>query len=256
MTPPTDPFNSVATELDTWRRAGKTARLWLRDDDAMTTTGALERLLGLTATHHVPLLLAVIPMRAEQELARRLEHEKLVEVAMHGAWHRNNAPAGRKGEEMAPERGVPAIAADLKEARERLLDLFGTSAGGWYVPPWNRIAPEVAALLPSIGFGALSTFGTQHLTVRGLQVRNCQVDLIDWRGGRVGRKPEWVAEQLAAALANARANGFGAVGILTHHLDHDEITWSVLESLLALVATHPGASWIAISGDLPHAPQD
>ncbi len=77
--PPVEPdfsgsesWHLVTQELETWRAAGQTARLWLRDDDAVAVTPALERLLALSSRYRSPLLLCVIPMRAEKDLAGRL----------------------------------------------------------------------------------------------------------------------------------------------------------------------------------------
>lgn len=244
-----EPMAAVRAELDAWERAGQVARLWFRDDDAMAPTPALDRLLGLSERFAMPILLAVIPMRAERSLAARLASQTLVEVAMHGLWHRNHAPAGEKAQETPAARGAEALSADFAEARARLQDLFGSEAGRWYVPPWNRIAPDVAGLLPSAGFSALSAFGQASHGVAGLAQINCQIDLIDWRGGRVGRSAAWVASELALALAAARLGGLTSIGVLGHHLDHDETTWSVLEQLGSLIAAHPAACWVA-AGDL------
>ncbi len=240
------PLHHLEAELDAWQCAGFVARLWLRDDDAMAPTMALERLVRLTRHHAMPLLLAVIPMRAETGLADRLASERHIEIAMHGMWHRNHAPPEEKSQETPPHRGMAVISWELEMARVRLLKVFGRRAGAglWYVPPWNRISPDVAALLPALGFTALSTFGSMHHEVAGLAQRNCQVDLIDWRGGRMGRSLAWVASELASTLASSRLGDTAPVGLLAHHLDHDEVTWSVLEQLGELIASHPAARWV------------
>ena len=72
---------------------------------------------------------------------------------------------------------------------------------------------------------------------------NCDVDIIDWRHGRVGRSAGDVAGQVAAAIAGARRKG-GPVGLLTHHLVHDPQAWSVLEGLVERLAQHPGAAFV------------
>ena len=38
-----DPWLELNAELDRWHKAGKTARFWLRDDDAVEPTPELER---------------------------------------------------------------------------------------------------------------------------------------------------------------------------------------------------------------------
>jgi peptidoglycan/xylan/chitin deacetylase (PgdA/CDA1 family) len=239
-------------ELSEWQRAGVVARLWFRDDDAMAPTPALERLIGLTRQHAIPLLLAVIPMRAEASLAGRLMSEAHIDIAMHGVWHRNHMPPEEKSQETPALRGKAVIAEELEAARDQMLKVFAERAGTahWYVPPWNRIPTEVAALLPPLGFKALSTFGGARHEVSGLAQLNCHVDLIDWRGGRKGRSLAWVAGELASALAASRLGNMAPVGLLAHHLDHEEVTWSVLEQIGKLIADHPAARWVSATDAL------
>lgn len=244
-------WDEMRFELDLWASAGREARLWLRDDDAVAPTPALETLLRLTRRFDLSLLLSVIPMRAEHSLAQRVKDDPAVEIAMHGAWHRNYAAAGRALEETAPDRGRSTIVAELNEARKRLIELFGRSAGRWYVPPWHRISARVAELLPGIGFDALSTFGDKSHGCTRLIECNIHIDLVDWDAGRIGRQTSWVALALAKALARARAADFRPVGILSHHLDHDETAWSVLADLLANTADHPAVRWVRPSSMLP-----
>ncbi len=245
--PAADPWQNLRAELDVWQAAGRTARLWLRDDDAMAPTPDLDRLLDICRRHQAPLLLCVIPLRAEDNLPGRLVEEALVEIAAHGAWHCNHAPLSRKSEEMAPERGDEVILADLHRARTRLVGLFGEAAGTWYVPPWNRITPGVAALLPLVGFRALSTFAEASHGCTRLAEHNTHVDLIDWRNGRTGRSAGWIAARLTEELAKARAHDFQPVGLLTHHLEHDDTAWATLEQVLNQTRRHAAVRWVSAS---------
>ncbi len=233
-------------ELDRWRDAGRKARFWLRDDDAQEPSVALEGLLQRLRFHGAPCLLAVIPMKAGEPLAKRLRDEQRVRIAMHGAWHTNHAPAGRKSAETPVERGIDPILDELAAARTRLVAHFGERAGDWYVPPWNRIDKKVAARLPDIGFSAVSTFSDNlfHLAPALAQV-NTHVDLMDWKGGRVGRAESAIAMDITTRLAHAREQGWAPVGILAHHLVHDAVAWSVMDRILGLVADHPAAVWSA-----------
>ena len=63
-------FDPLMRELDGWQAAGGIARFWLRDDDAVEPTAALDRLLG--AMNGMPLTLAVIPAFSGAALAARL----------------------------------------------------------------------------------------------------------------------------------------------------------------------------------------
>lgn len=245
MTMPAPALPAVEAELRRWTLAGLAPQLWLRDDDAVSDTQPLRRLLGLIERHHAPLLLAVIPLNADATLARCLSGHDLVEPAVHGARHVNHAPSGRRAEEMAIERGRSAIESDLSASRTRLCDLLGPLAGTWYVPPWNRIAPEVAAWLPALGFRAISTFGPDHFRDLGLAEHNTHVDIIDWKNGRTGRPLAWIDDKLASELAAARLAGGSAVGVLTHHLAHDAAAWTAIETIFATLAQHPAARWIS-----------
>jgi hypothetical protein len=242
-------WSDVLRELDLWAKAGQIARLWLRDDDAISTTPALDRLMELSAKHHTPILLGVIPMLARPCLVQRLAGCPHITVAMHGIWHQNHAMAGQKKQELPPELGRHAILERLRLGRSRLVGLFGEPAGAWYIPPWNRIAPEAAALLPEVGFTALSCFAAAASGIPALAQRNTHVDLMNWQAGRTGKPPSQVAAELARELARARTEGFRPVGVLAHHLDHDENAWRSLASLLEITSAHANATWVT-SGDL------
>lgn len=236
----------LSAEFDRWGAAGRRARLWLRDDDAVSPTPALEALVERLRAHEAPCLVAVIPTLASTALADWLSREPLLSVAMHGISHANHAPEGRKSEETPSELGLDLIRDALAAARARFTALFGARAGAWYVPPWNRIGREAAALLPSLGFRYLSTFGPRPLAAApALGELNTHVDLMDWRGGRIGRPFAAVAADLAAALALARADGWRPVGVLAHHLVHDDSAWRTLDGLLDAVSRHAAAEWRA-----------
>ena len=227
-------FVAVDSELARWRRAGLTPRIWLRDDDATRPTAALDRLLALTNLYRAPVLLAIIPEPAERSLAGRLAGEALVTPAVHGCAHRNHAPPDAKKTELtenASGRDVGCVVGELASGRARLRDHYGTRLSPMLVPPWNRISPAVAAEIAAVGFSALSLFGWVE-TAGGLPHLNTHVDLMDWRSGRIGHRPAGVTATLAARLAEARLRGGAPVGLLTHHLVHDDTAWSVLGTLL------------------------
>jgi len=244
-----DVWQPVRRELAHWGRAGRTARLWLRDDDATEDTQALRRYGELVARHRAPVLLAIIPARATGGLANYLANQPLFDPAVHGYAHANHAKAGEKSQEFPAHRGNDVIRAEITQGRQRLTDLFGDRLTAVYVPPWNRISPEVARLLPGLGFSALSTFGPRPLLGPGSSLCeiNTHVDIIDWRGSRGGRAHDWLARELAEQLALARKHGRSYVGLLTHHLVHDDGAWRFLELLLAFAADEPALTWCRAS---------
>lgn len=222
--------------LDACAAAGRPARFWLRDDDAVAPGPALDTLLALTAEWQVPLTLAVIPQPAGPPLADRLQQESHVHVAVHGWTHANHAPARAKKQELGAHRPLPVIVADLQRATDRLCRLFPQQALPVLVPPWNRIAPDVIAALPGIGLQALSTFGPEG--VADLPMVNTHVDLIDWRGTRGGRADAALHADFVSALQRGKP-----VGLLTHHLVHDAQAWAFLQRFFTLTAPHPGCRW-------------
>src|SRR5262245_8756453 len=97
-------WDPLRREFDAWDAASARARLWLRDDDAIAVTPALSRLIDLTQAYRVPLLLAVIPARAEPQLAEFLAGRWHVNVGVHGFAHANHAAPGAKAQEFTAER--------------------------------------------------------------------------------------------------------------------------------------------------------
>jgi peptidoglycan/xylan/chitin deacetylase (PgdA/CDA1 family) len=239
----------LSRELGHWAEAGRRAELWLRDDDAVTVTPALERLVKLCETYRVPALVAVIPTEAKDELAAFLTAKPLFHVAVHGFSHKNHAPAGAKKQEFPLGRNRDQVEVELGKGRLRLQALFGAKRTEIFVPPWNRLDADVAARLPKCGFRALSALGREPLlpSPAPLIEINVQLDIIDWRGNRGGHGLECLADQLAAQLAWARKNDWRAVGILTHHLVHDETAWRFLEELFAWTASHASVLWTGAS---------
>lgn len=225
-------MDALTRALDDLAARGAQARFWLRDDDATLPTTALDRLLALG----LPVTLAVIPEPTGAALADRLAGT-MAEVAVHGWAHANHAGPGEKKIELGLHRPLPAVLGELAQGLARLRALHGDRALPLLVPPWNRIAPAVAAGLPGIGFAALSTFGPEpEAPPRRI---NAHVDIIDWRGTRRGKDPAALEAEILSRLATGRT-----VGILTHHLAHDRGAWAFLDAL-ARATDHPAARWVS-----------
>jgi hypothetical protein len=65
---------------------------------------------------------------------------------------------------------------------------------------------------------------------------------MDW-GNHRGRDVGWVAGELHRRLVQARERGGAPLGILTHHLVHDERAWTTLETLVAWLKDRRGFSF-------------
>jgi len=236
-------WTAVEREMERWQQAGQQPRLFLRDDDAVAATPALDRLTRVIRRHEVPLLLASIPAHAEESLGAAVRGEELITGAVHGWAHRDHSPIGEKPSELGPHRPPETVLGELRRGRERLGELFGGQLSELLVPPWNRIDETVLALAGEAGFGGVSAHGWLDATPPVAMV-NVHIDIIHWSGGRVGRSAEWIAAELARNLAEARKRGYRAIGILTHHLDHDEAAWAGLEAILSRLGPQ-NATWHA-----------
>lgn len=238
-------WQPLQAELELWQQAGRVAELWLRDDDAVEPTAALDRLLALTGSHAVPMTLAVIPALAQTALAERVGSELGLTVAVHGWAHANHAPDDEKKQELGRHRAPAEVLAELADAMAIIEALFGQRALPVLVPPWNRID---AALLPSlagIGFAALSVFG--RAKPAPIRVVNTHVDLIDWHAGRKCKDHGALAGELAAELRWRRETGSTEpLGVLAHHLVHDEAAWLFLQELFEAVSGNPGCRWASV----------
>ncbi|MDO1582921.1 polysaccharide deacetylase family protein [Rhizobium oryzicola] len=225
--------------LEKAQRNGRIVSLWLRDDDAVEPTDALEMLLTLTATHAVPLTLAVIPEHTGQALAERLDRESHLTVTVHGWSHHNYAPSSEKKQELGLHRPLDQVLRELAAGRQKLAELHGTRFTPTLVPPWNRIAPTVVKQLQEIGYEALSVFGREKSGP--LPLLNTHLDIMDWHGTRGGRDADVLFAELAGLIS--QPDPLKAIGVLTHHLVHDEKAWWFLERLFALTADHPACRW-------------
>ncbi|WP_193185207.1 polysaccharide deacetylase family protein [Nisaea sediminum] len=238
--------------LDASAEAGRPLDFWWRDDDLQRPGAELEPLLALVgATGWVPGL-AVVPegMDADGLLARLAETG--AELLVHGFAHRNHATAGAKKCEFPGTRSTDEMCRDAAQGLHRMNAAFGGSCLPCFVPPWNRIAPELIAELAACGFSALSAFGPRRTAepAPGLKCVNTHIDLIDWRGTRRFVGIGAVRAAIIRHLAAVRAGGAEAeepCGLLTHHLIMVEQDWHALGVLVAELAAHEGVRLFAPS---------
>ena len=255
---PESGWADLEAELDIWHSTGRTATFWWRDDDAVTSTPALQRLLALA--EDVPIGLAVIPGEARPELARSLEGHDRVAVLQHGWRHTNHAGSDAKKSELGSTRPLRQRLDELTAGRDRLSSLFGDRALPILVPPWNRIGDDLIPELPALGLRGLSMGSIPPLgrreklpiigplnraetaSVPGLRQVHVHVDLTDWHGTR-GFVGEGNALSLMLRhLGDRRRHGIkGPIGILTHHLVQDAATDDFLRQLLGTLQRHRAA---------------
>ncbi|MHC1551674.1 polysaccharide deacetylase family protein [Phyllobacterium sp. K27] len=243
-------WQPLRDELSRWINASRSVQFWLRDDDAVEPTVALERLLMLSNEYAVPVLLAVIPSLAGIPLAERLQSERFAGVATHGWSHENHAWDGEKKQELGRHRPLSVILAELDEGRTRTGTLFPKQALPILVPPWNRIDSSLLPHLNSVGFAALSVFGKRKVDQRDhIRVVNAHIDLIDWHGTRGCRDHSELVAEIVKEMRDRFEDHDSTIGILTHHLVHDESAWSFLRMLFEISTETGGCRWVS-AGEL------
>jgi hypothetical protein len=237
-------WEPLCEELSHWAKDGRKAQLWLRDDDAVDPTEPFEKLLALTSVNLIPLTVAVIPAFTGEALAARLADEGRICVAVHGWSHRNFAGLDEKKQELGHHRVAKIVLSELRDGYAVLERLHPGRFIPMLVPPWNRIDGGLLPCLPALGFEVLSVYGRAKRD-GPLPQLNTHLDIMDWHGTGGGRETLDLATELARHLAARRSGDDEPIGILTHHLVHDENAWSFLAGLFALTATHPAVRWIS-----------
>ena len=204
---------------------------WWRDDDASDLTAPLERLMVLAADR--PVALAVIPAHATQVLAKNCT----ASILQHGYAHRNHAAIGKRAVECGGDRPLSEVLGELRQGFDRLAALFGKDFVPSLVPPWNRIDSQIVPHLPDLGLRGISGVSARRdrAAAEGVAQVNIHVGVVSYRQGIGFAGEEKVLRELVGHLAarrSGRADADEPTGLLTHHLDHDEPTWTFLAELL------------------------
>jgi hypothetical protein len=242
-------WSDLIRELDQWGEGGRAATLWWRDDDAVTASCRLDRLVSIAGD--IPISLAVIPAVADPGLAAWIAHPlqaARLSVLQHGWCHTSHAFDDKKNE-FPPERSCHAVRSELTAGRMRLTALFGTRLLPVLAPPWNRFASCFLPLLTACGLGAISRVNPRRTPwpAPGIAEANVHIDLVAWAKNR-GFIGEEVA--LGGIVGHLQARRLGEVdaheptGILTHHLVQDEPTDVFLRRLVAITTEHPATRWL------------
>ena len=215
-------WQPLVGELQRWRQAGRAADLWLRDDDAIEPTAALDRLLALAGRHSIPLTLAVIPALCRRS-TRRQAFRRAPRYGR-GAWLGASQPRAARRQEGrargAPAGGDRACRAFSGQGRHRsALPRKQRADPGSALEP-HRLEPRAAALRARLCGPCRSTARQSR---RRSGIVNTHVDIVDWQAGKACRDHAALVGQLVEELGRRLASGSPEpVGILTHHLVHDE----------------------------------
>jgi hypothetical protein len=243
-------WRPLDVELNHWRAESLPLPVWWRDDDAIAPTPQLDRLSELADKLGLPVHLAVIPRDATLALAEYVAARASLVPVVHGWAHTNHAPRGEKKAEFRLDRPLDVMVTDAQAGMARLRSVFGDNMRQMFVPPWNRIAPEMAKQLPKLGYRILSTTTPRksRLVAPGLEQINTHLDPIDWRGSRGLISADALIAQTAGLLRDrreGRSDNTEPFGILTHHLVHDQDIWTFTEALLRKLLSGPATAWVA-----------
>ena len=195
-------WSALRDELARWACDDTVARLWLRDDDAVTVTPALERPQAVCCSR-VPYPDCGRPERCRSNSGGIPFRSATGRVAAHGWRHHNHATI-RNG--ISCRTALRGHRSRFEQARARIETLFGEKAVPIFVPPWNRMAPR----------RRLSCLDQVFARYRRLVERNRRAcannqrppDIIDWRGSRGGRNPaDLISELRIISPGHGRTTG-------------------------------------------------
>ena len=222
----------LGAELALWARQSRAPALWWRDDDARLPTPPLERLLGLSRRHDAPVTLAVVAGPGLPDLVQRLRIEPQAEIAVHGFKHVNRQPEGEGHGEIVDSDSVDWVRAQL---RSTLAAFHRTGAAPTlFVPPWNNLKPQLLDALAGSPLTAVSGFARDRDQAGPVTRLDAHLDVLRWNGGGRFRGTWKFLARMRRLLRQRRLAGRWdePIGLLTHHLDHDEATWRFLEQFL------------------------
>jgi hypothetical protein len=260
-------WDDARRELDCWADTGLTAKFWVRDDDASEKTQNLERLRDLAFKHNIKIGLAVIPGKIAPNLSDFLDNNTRYFYPMCHGWQHINHNQRNKPAEFGPDRPISSMIMDAQSA----FSLFNRRLGTLkviFVPPFNRVTPALIKALPNIGF-----FGTSlmpnYLERKILQLGSrlnlsaaikipdfsdgpridVHLDLINWRE-KTAQETKIIVSNLVQQLRGRRLGLVAAdkpIGLLTHHLAHNERIWRACHEVLEVLQSHKAVEFIDVA---------
>ena len=257
----------VRDEIARWRAIGQRPAFWIRDDDANAACEELERLTAIAIRHNVSVGLAFVPGLLAADLVPFLRRQSGKLYPMCHGWKHINYASPDNPSEFGSNRSHAVARLDAVCALETFRRHF-PGVPAIFVPPFNRIAPEMIDALAGIGFAGLSAAPrplerrmarlvgrldwaapTVNIAWRRSPPRiDAHIDLIDWRSGSA-RDLIAVAEALLGQL-RLRRRGFlptrAPIGLLSHHRVHDESIWRLLEALIVFVKDELGGEFVDV----------
>ena len=95
----------------------------------------------------------------------------------------------------------------------------------------------------------LSTFGAAKNEAAHLTQLNSTLDVIDWRGTRSLRNPIKLRDDFIAQLTTPffHVKDNPVIGLLTHHLVHDDTVWHFLDAFLQRLSAHKAVTFVDVA---------
>ena len=232
--------HALDAALERAAECGTTLAFWWRDDDAVASTPRLDRLLALAQRLKVPLSIAAIPALV-QELVGAASRGRAARLAP-GAWPTpcQPCPVSEKKAEFGPHRALEGLGADAsaglgpcapRSVRRRCR--YSCRPGTGSRPSWP---PAAATRLRWALY--LRRAARRH---RRAIARQCpyRSHRLAGRGRLASPGRAYGADHSIARRPRATgARRAEPIGLLTHHLVHDEATWTFCEELLERLAAH------------------
>lgn len=237
-------WQPLEEELQFWQDAGLILPFWWRDDDAIEPTPALDQLTAIASDFDMPLHLAVIPKYATTNLASYMSTVPHIIPVVHGWAHENHAPIDQKKAEFGASRPIEDCASDAILGLQKLSDLFGDRLKPMFVPPWNRLNPEFGEHLVAIGYDSVSTYLPRktQFAAQNLEQINTHLDPIAWHDGRSLVLGDTLVNQMVKLMQDRRlghTDNTEPLGLLTHHLVHDDAIWDFIIQFLTIMRKGP-----------------
>jgi hypothetical protein len=197
----------------------------------------------------------VIPSGDMDGLGCALDGAELVNVAQHGVDHQNRRTGAAAGE-FADDWSRGRLAVELARGWTRIASL--PRARRLFVPPWNDVHPALEAALQDCGFFGWSAEGAIGAEDQGPEAfprLDVHLDLMRWRGGARFRGRRRFLAGLRRELARRRKARLwdAPIGLLSHHLAHDEPAWDFLGEFLQWSRAHPQLGWADLPSLMPPA---
>ncbi|MDX2320192.1 MAG: hypothetical protein QNK26_06275 [Moritella sp.] len=239
-------WQMLAEEIQQW---SSPVQFWWRDDDAVANSGALQRLLMLAAQFQIPVHLAVIPesLQASLSVINKVQHSANCYVLQHGYDHRSYALEGQRKIELGGSQDIPSLLKKLALGQQLLKSRFGEQYLNILVPPWNRIADEVASQLPAMDYTQLSVLGSKKQAESDFNL-NVHIDIIDWKQ-RCFAGEDAILTKIISHLREQRLAGLDRnikpCGFMTHHLDHDLNSWLFISQFFQFCQQQENVEWLS-----------